>query len=158
MRGMAWKEKGNLDAALKDFDKGAELDPKLATLYLGRAGVWIAKKDFDRAIEAADRLCILLDSGLGDAYSRRGDTWHPKGDLDRAIDDYNEAIRLAPMRAQFYFNRGCAYADRRDFKQAIADFSEAVRLNPKYQGKPYIEPRACPHCDRRLEGGPDAPI
>ena len=53
-----------------------------------------------------------------------------KNDLQGAITDYNEAIRLNPSNAGFYYIRGVAKSASGDKQGAITDYNEAIRLNP----------------------------
>jgi tetratricopeptide (TPR) repeat protein len=53
-----------------------------------------------------------------------------QANYERAMAAYNEAIRIAPRRADGYYGRGyCYYATGRP-DQAIADFLEGVKLDP----------------------------
>ncbi len=45
-----------------------------------------------------------------------------------AIDDYTEAIRLNPNRADTYIDRGLAYKKQGNPFKAGVDFAEAKRL------------------------------
>lgn len=54
------------------------------------------------------------------------------GQHQRAIENYDQAIRLDPNEAWFYFNRGFTYSDLGQNQQAIEDFNQAIHLNPNF--------------------------
>ena len=62
-RGLAWRNKGDLDRAVADFDQAIKLDPKYVAALYNRGNVFFVKKDFDRAIADYD-LAIKLEPEL----------------------------------------------------------------------------------------------
>ncbi len=128
-RGVRYKENGDLDRALADYDEAIRMSPKAAVLYYGRGNVWGAKGDVDRAIADYDQ-ALRLDPNYVWAYNNRGNLWSKKGDLDRAIADYDQAIRLDGRSASTYLNRAEAWEDKGQLDRAIADYDEAIRLDP----------------------------
>jgi tetratricopeptide (TPR) repeat protein len=132
LRGFAWKEKGELDIALKDYDEAIRLDPKEARTFNNRGNAYNAKKDYDRAIRDYDE-AIRLDPKYVNAFNNRGVAYRAKKDYDRAIRDYNEAIRLDPMFASAFNNRAwllatCPDAKYRDGKRAVEAARKACGL------------------------------
>jgi tetratricopeptide (TPR) repeat protein len=130
-RGNAWREKGDLDRAIADFDQAIRVQPKSALAYNYRGIARKEKGEFDRAITDYDQ-AIRLDPKYANPLNNRGVAWKFKGDLDRAIADYGEAIRLDPKYVLAYDNRGDAWVAKGDFQRAIADFSEAIRIDPGF--------------------------
>lgn len=128
-RATAWKLKGELDIALKDFEEAIRLDPKAYT-YTNRGIGWHAKKEYDKAIKDYDE-AIRLDPKYASAYSNRGSAWSAKKEHDKAIRDFDETLRLEPRHVHAYRNRGLARADKKEYDAAIADFAEAIRIDPK---------------------------
>jgi tetratricopeptide (TPR) repeat protein len=106
----------------------------LTLLYSWRAGSWLGKGDYRRAIVDYSE-AIRLDPRYPHAYNYRGLAYFQERDYDRALADYDEAIRLDPKYAHAYENRFALWSQRRDFGRAIADFDAASRLEP--------ESRAC---------------
>src|SRR5579883_713011 len=50
VRGMARRDKGDLDRAVADFDQAIRLDPKNTNAYITRGIAWATEGDLDRAI------------------------------------------------------------------------------------------------------------
>jgi tetratricopeptide (TPR) repeat protein len=130
-RGHAWRDKGDLDRAIADYDQAIKLDPGHFAAYYNRGHAWRAKGDLDRAITDYSQ-AIRLDPKSAGAYNNRGNSWQDKGDLDHALADYDGAIRLDPYLAGAYNNRGNTRRAKGDFDRAIADYNQAIRLDPAF--------------------------
>jgi len=128
-RGHAFKNQGDRDRAIADYNKAILLDPQSRISYLQRSATYYDKGDFDRAIADASA-AIRLDPKDAAAYEMRGTAYDSEGNRELAIADYSEAIRLDPNVSRAYYNRGLAYHRKGGLDQAIADFTEAIRLDP----------------------------
>ncbi len=95
-RGYWNHQKKDLDAALADFNRAIQLDPKHVEGYDYRADVWTDKGELDRAIADHD-MAIRIDPTYAAAYYTRGRVYETKGQIDRAVADYNAALS-APAR------------------------------------------------------------
>jgi tetratricopeptide (TPR) repeat protein len=69
---------GKLEAAIEEYNRALELDPKLIDALHGLAQAYHAREDFDRTIEAARRILalepddILAWTTISRAYQRLG--------------------------------------------------------------------------------------
>jgi len=69
---------GKLDEAIAEYTRALELDPKLIDALHGLAQAYHAKEDFDRTIQAAQRILalepedILAWTTISRAYQRKG--------------------------------------------------------------------------------------
>jgi Flp pilus assembly protein TadD len=70
-------------------------------------------------------------SQLADLYAARARAYRSQSDLDRAIADFDEAIRIDPVRPFLLELRGNAWLAKHDYPKAIADYERALQLNPK---------------------------
>ncbi len=128
-RGIAYHDKKNFDAAIKDYDTAISVDPSYASAHYERGVTKAAKGDLDGAIADLDA-SIGLDKSKASSFVKRGLLWRKKGDVNKAIADYTEAIKLDPQDATPYLNRGIAYDKRGDKDLAIQDLSKAIELKP----------------------------
>ena len=129
-RGISYKEKGELDRALKDFDKAIELNPDFAEAYNNRGVAYGIKGQVDEAIEDFNK-AIGLNSAFADAYCNRGNAYLLKGEIDKAIEDYSQSIKHAPKDAMSYSNRSVAYLRKGEFDKTIEDATTAIALDEK---------------------------
>ena len=134
-RGIAYEDEGDYDAAIADYTKAIQIDPKYADAYYNRGNVYSKQKgDYDAAIADYNK-AIRIDPKSpksADVYSNRGTTYENKGDHDAAITDFNKAIQIKPDDAVAYNNRGNAYDEKGDHDAAIADYNKAIQIKPDY--------------------------
>jgi tetratricopeptide (TPR) repeat protein len=87
-----WKhQKGDLDAALTDYDISIKMDPKHVEGYDYRADVYQDKGELDRAI-ADYNTSIRINPSYASAYYSRGRVYEKQGKVDLAVADYKATL------------------------------------------------------------------
>ena len=129
LRSAAREAHGEFDEALDDASEAVRLAPDKAGNLVGRAVIFLKKKDYRAAITDLDA-ALRRDRQSGPAYNTRGVVRGALGEFDAAIADFDIAIRLQPRCPRFFANRGFTRANKEDFDEAIADLNEAIRLDP----------------------------
>jgi tetratricopeptide (TPR) repeat protein len=110
--GMLAMNDKKFDAAIEQFSKATELDPKQHV-------VW---------------------ANLAEAYMSRGGTKtgaEQEADYTKGIDAYTKAIELKPEDAGYHNNFGLAYVKARKFAEAQAELGKAAQLDPPNAAKYY---------------------
>jgi tetratricopeptide (TPR) repeat protein len=130
-RGVARRDKGDLDGALRDYDQAIQFQPDYADAFYNRGLARDDKGDNDGALKDYSK-AILLKPDFAHAFVNRGLVRKTKGDLDGALRDFNEAIRLQPYDADAFYNRGLGRYAKGDLDGAMRDYDEAIRLNPDF--------------------------
>src|SRR4029453_17762591 len=128
-RGIEKAKNGDLDGAIADFNRAAELNPKDDAPYYNRAQARTLKNDTAGAIADYTK-AIELGSTNPAAYNNRGNARAETKDRDGAIADYTRAIELKPDYARAYYNRAMLKKEKGDKAGADADFKPAQKLNP----------------------------
>jgi len=129
-RGKAEFAKGDVDAALADFNQALATFPNFTVAYIDRGMLKAGKKDYDGAI-ADYNLALKVNPYLVAAYIDRGNSLGKKGDQDGAIADYTHALELDPRHVTAFFDRGNAHSAQKDYDHAIADYNRTLLLDPK---------------------------
>ncbi len=142
-------------AAIERLTAIIQTNPRDARLFSGRADVWRALGQIDKAIGDYNE-AIRLDASPGN-YNVRGLAWVEMEDYDKAIADFNEVLKLEPTNTDALFNRGDAWSAKRMFDKALADYAEVLRLDPEdpdaYNGRAWL----CATCpDSRFRDGKQA--
>ena len=130
-RGFSAGDKGDLDKAIRHYNKAIELKPDFFGAYNDRGIIYTKKGDFDNAIKDLNK-AIALNPNLTEAYNNRGIAYNRKGEIDTAIHNYSKAIELSPNNAKAYKNRGTAYEKKGEIDIAIHNYSQAIELKPAY--------------------------
>ena len=126
LRGMAYREQRNIDAAIKDFSTSIQLRPshdaflRRGEMYFEKGSYTIAENDFSQAIDINPSI---------EAYRLRGLTYLVLGNLDMAVEDGTEIIKLAPNTSDSYNIRMEAYAQVGEVKLAREDARRALDLD-----------------------------
>jgi tetratricopeptide (TPR) repeat protein len=130
-RGNAYKNKGDYDRALADYNQVLKLKPYAVNAYNNRGIAYSNKSDYNRAIADYNQ-AIKLQPDTAYVYYNRGIAYNKKGEYERAIADYNQAIKLQPDYTNAYNNRGNIYNNKGEYERAIADYNQAIKLQPDY--------------------------
>jgi tetratricopeptide (TPR) repeat protein len=131
LRGKAYRDNRDIEAALKDYDQAIRLDPNNAQAYANRGSAFHAKKQYDRALaDYAKSLALKPDNATAWAY--QGDSYYYAGKPEDAIKSFANAIKYSPDWMWPYNDRGELYLDRDDFELAIKDFDNVVRTSSAY--------------------------
>ena len=92
-RGVSLYQQGNYEAALQQFDKVIELQPKAYVAYYARAVIFLTRGEYPRALENINQ-AIALAPDLAVAYYRRAQIYERVGDIVNAEADYKKAKEL----------------------------------------------------------------
>jgi len=133
-RGIEKAKNGDLDGAIADFNRAAEVDPKNDAPYYNRAQAKRMKNDSAGAIADYTK-AIELGSTNPAAYNNRANVRAETNDRDGAIADYTRAIELKPDYARAYYNRAVLKKEKGDKAGADADYKKARELDPELVSK-----------------------
>jgi len=136
-RGIELAQQKQYDAAIAEFTKAIQENPKDARGYTNRGTAYRASNrlpdaiaDFSKAIEIAPKDEV--------AYRERGNAQVMQSQFDAALPDLDKAIELKPDDAYAYKFRGFAEIGLNQWDKAAADFAKAIELRqddplPRYR-------------------------
>lgn len=99
--------------------------------HINRAVAYVARQDFDRAINSANR-AINIDENSAEAYSIRSLAYAGKKNADQAIKDADKAIALDSKLAESFQRRAVAFVVKGDAAKAKQDLDQAIVLKPNH--------------------------
>lgn len=118
------------DAAIADYSKAIELNPrnvraiaKRGVIYNNKKQLDLAMADFNKAIELNPRFVVSL--------YYRGNIYLNQQKRELAIADYTKVVETDPAYADAWFNRAVVYKQLGKYDQALADYNKYIQLYPK---------------------------
>jgi tetratricopeptide (TPR) repeat protein len=127
--GLAFFSKGDLDAAIKEYQEALRIIPNDEEVHTNLGAAFASNGDLDAAIGEYQEALHLAPNFMK-AHYNLGIALFKNGDLDAAIKEYQEALRINPNNANALYNLGLAFASKGDLDAAIKSFQEALRINP----------------------------
>jgi membrane associated rhomboid family serine protease/Flp pilus assembly protein TadD len=129
-RGAAYRNLGEDDLAIEQFDRLIQTDPRLAIAYNNRGWSYLAEGKTDRAIADSTK-AIQLDGGSASAYDTRGLALTVMHQEEKALQDYDKYINLKPKDGSVYYHRALAYLQLGKIDEAKSDL--AIARKSDYQ-------------------------
>lgn len=127
-------QKGNYDAALRDAQEGARLEPNNPDFQKGLAGAYFGKKEYQNAL-AAYRKVAAAEPNNGDVSYYIAESHFNLGEFAEqgiaALDAIKKGTRF-PGEAWFYV--GDALQKGKKFEEAIDAYERSISANPKIYG------------------------
>ncbi len=121
---------GQLDGALRAYDRAVALDPGDGLLHSERGNVLRQMGRLDESLEAHDRACDLAPGEVG-VWMHRCLARQSRGDIRGAFADIEEARRLAPGEPEVWVNRANVRKAMGDIPGSIADDTRAIEIAPR---------------------------
>ncbi len=129
-RGAVYRDMGDYEAALEDYNRVVELEPE-AYWYNRRGLVYEEHKEFDKAVADYTR-AIEQSPKWAVAYNNRGFARMNLKQWEKAKADFETAIRLDPSAPTPYVNlAGVYWTFKKDRKNTYANLQKAIKHNFK---------------------------
>jgi len=128
-RGDAFRDMGDLEAAIWDYQKALELNERSGEVYNSIGAIWQARGDNNKAIENYGKAC-RVEPGNASSFRNRGIVFNLLGQYDSALVDFNTAISLDPDNIIFYANRGFIYVHFKRYSEALDDLNRVIAATP----------------------------
>ncbi|XP_043720341.1 probable UDP-N-acetylglucosamine--peptide N-acetylglucosaminyltransferase SEC [Telopea speciosissima] len=125
----AWKEKGNIDLAIRYYLIAIELRPNFSDAWSNLASAYMRKGRLNEAAQCC-RQALALNPRLVDAHSNLGNLMKAQGLVQEAYNFYLEALRIQPNFAIAWSNLAGLFMEAGDLNRALQYYKEAVRLKP----------------------------
>ena len=125
------QDKGDLDEALKKYNKILEHSSAFGPMYCNRGLIYQGRGLVEEALADYNK-AIEINKNDGRARNNRATLYKARGQFKEALKDYNVALKAYPNYAAAYANRGRLLQAMNETVTAMADFDRAIQLNPRY--------------------------
>lgn len=130
-----------LDEALAAAKRAVALDDQDAHGFFTLGRVHLARREYNRAIDALLH-ALELNPSLAVTYCGLGDSYAYEGRLDEALAQFDAAIRLSPhdpFRWAFYSYRSLAHLFRGEFAEAASWARRSIQIpNAHYWARAHL--------------------
>jgi tetratricopeptide (TPR) repeat protein len=131
MRGINFKENGDTNKAVRDFQSAIEADPEFYNAYMQLGMIFQLRND--PASEGYFTNAIRIKPNSEEALYGRGLWYQDHNQLDKAIQDYTTIIQMNPRNRNAHFNLGYIHQIHLNiFPEAIKHYSRAIEADPRY--------------------------
>ena len=132
IRGLAFREKGDLRQARRDLDQALAIKADDPEALNARSRTRQLLGDLSGAL-ADINAAVAIQPGSAQFLSNRAGVYISMGQFDKAISDSQEAIRLAPEYALGHYHLAVAQSRKGNEQEARTSFAEAFRLDPSLE-------------------------
>jgi tetratricopeptide (TPR) repeat protein len=137
-------ERGDYEAALKDYTRAVEMEPSNPELLNSRGKTYFdmassgkyknqekmliekAIKDYTEALSKPK----MTKQSKSEALSNRGAAFGMSGMFEQSIKDISESIALDSTNKNAYANRSIAYLNTSQYEKALADYQSFLKFEP----------------------------
>ena len=98
-RGTVYLKKGQFDAAIGEYSKALQMNPRSAVAYYNRSVAYTSKGQYDKAVKDCSSALQLNPTDANSYYSRGVSYWH-LGSKNVAMKDLQSAAKLKHKGAQ----------------------------------------------------------
>jgi tetratricopeptide (TPR) repeat protein len=122
---------GDWREALFDLDHVLQIDSTRGDIYVKKADILMAQKEFGRAKIMLDEAIYKLPAYVP-MLLKASEIWLLAGNLEECINWANSALGFDPNNAQGYYLKGMAYRDLKDTVKAVSNLQTSIEQDPKH--------------------------
>ncbi len=121
---------GNYDAALAEFERAIETNPRLTLAYMGAADIYRQRGDYNAAQTKYAQAASIEPRNFNANYMN-GLMLHLLNKLSEAVRAYLQALSVRPDDFNANLNVATAYLQLGEPQESLSFGQRAVQLNPK---------------------------
>ena len=129
LKGLAARQLGNFDVAVRLIQHAIKLSPNVAMYHNNLAQAWLSLNRLDAAAGACER-AAALDPGLAEAHYNLGWICSRRGQLDRAASCFAQALNRRTDYVDALVALGEVLTRQGKLESAFAHFGRALALRP----------------------------
>jgi tetratricopeptide (TPR) repeat protein/predicted Ser/Thr protein kinase len=124
------RKAGEAAAALADYSRALELDPRNGGALLGRGELELKQNDLAAAHADLEK-AVEIEPQNATAWTGLAEVWRKRDDLDRAIEAADKALEIKPKELRAARILAGALEKKGERARAIAAYDRVIELAPK---------------------------
>jgi tetratricopeptide (TPR) repeat protein len=126
----AYNEK-NYDAALENYEKAVELNPKYVDAFNNIGLIYYAREDYARARDSYLK-AVEIDPNYAIGHYNLGLAYYQLKNYAPSMRHYQKSIELRPNYMYAYYGLGLTYYALQNYDKAMEYYQMAIDLDPRY--------------------------
>jgi tetratricopeptide (TPR) repeat protein len=131
-KGVELHDKGDYAAAIREFQKALSIDGNSPLANFERANTYFAMKEYEKAIDHADKVIALGTRYVDQAYIAKGSALDMQDKPQEAIKVYQEGIKHYPRNHLLYYNLAFTSYTIKEDDQTEEALEKGLKLNPSH--------------------------
>jgi len=131
IRGACYKALGQLDAAVKSYNKALAIKPDYAEAHYNLGNTLKELGQLDVAVKNYEQ-ALAIKPDYAEAHSNLGNTLQERGQLKAAVKRYEKAIAIKPDYAEAQCNLGNTLKELGQLKAAVKRYEKALAIKPDF--------------------------
>ncbi len=133
-KGKELYDSGKYADAVKVFNTVSERDTNYVYMLYESALVYIADKNYDKALEICDKALIHPERFQPDLLRVQAMATDKKGEVEKSIALFKKALEKYPADYNILYSMGITYYNSKAYEQAAETFFKVLYLNPFHSG------------------------
>lgn len=126
--GVAYHHKGEVETAVKHYEKAIEIDPKHKDANFNMAKIYYGKRDYRTASDYY-RKAVAAAPANANFHYEYGNTLIKLNDDAGAIDAYRKAVDINPSFEDAHYNLAYVYQMSGEYVKALSHYMVVTRIN-----------------------------
>ncbi len=123
--GIQLQEKGELEEALKKYQKALKIDPNIAQTYHLIGNIYYALQNPQEALWSYQQ-ALILNPNIAEVHYDLGNLYFDLGEYSIAIEHYKQALTLDASFTEIYYNLALALEHNEEYKEAIKYYQKFI--------------------------------
>jgi len=130
--GLIYRERGEYDKAIKEYEKMIKGSPEYVNAYISLGGLYTKTGNYDKAIERYSK-ALELDPMREEINMEIGKLYYYTEKYQEAIQEFQEVIELNPGDLMAHYYLALTFDNKREYQKAIKEYRRVITMDPTFE-------------------------